>query len=125
MKYLLDTHSFLWWASGNLALPIPTRQIISERTSQSCISTVTVWEISIKVSIGKLPDPGLIEPLIARGRFNNLPIEFRHTELFKTLPLHHRDPFDRMLIAQALADDLTIISNETIFDAYGVKRVWD
>ncbi len=125
MDYLLDTHAFLWWISGDAELPAFSRQLIAEGTSQVYLSMVTPWEVAIKISVRKLPDPGLLQQFLLRGNFVALPIEFRHIEKFKTLSLHHRDPFDRMLIAQALADDLTIISNETIFDVYGVKRVWN
>jgi PIN domain nuclease of toxin-antitoxin system len=89
------------------------------------LSIVTPWEIAIKVSIGKLPDPGSIPSLIERGDLGVLPVDLEHVARVKSLPLHHRDPFDRMLIAQALAEKLTLVSNEAVFDRYGVKRVWE
>ena len=123
--YLLDTHAFLWWVSIKNALPHETRTIIIKPDSEIFVSFVTGWEIAIKVSVGKLNDPGTIQSLVKRAGFDSLSIDFDHVEIYKALPLHHRDPFDRMLIAQALAENLTLISNETIFDAYGVKRLWD
>ena len=125
IEYLLDTHAFLWWIHGDSQLPVGCRKLIESPVTVKYVSMVTAWEIAIKISIGKLTDPGNVEALLNEGGLIPLEISFNHIERSKSLPLHHRDPFDRMLIAQALAEKMTLISNEMVFDRYGVKRVWE
>jgi PIN domain nuclease of toxin-antitoxin system len=122
--YLLDTHAFLWWAKDERLLPDLPRSVIANAGNRIFVSLASAWEIAIKISIGKLLDPGAIPEILERAKFTPLEIAFDHIEQCKSLPLYHRDPFDRMLIAQAMAEDLTLVSNETVFDAYGVARVW-
>jgi PIN domain nuclease of toxin-antitoxin system len=128
MRILLDTHVLLWWLSGNEALSIPARAAIADADSETFVSAVSAWEIAIKYKQGRLPTAasfiGDIEGTIVRHGFLAIPVTMQNGERAGDLPLHHRDPFDRMLIAQALAGSLTLISNERLFDRYGVVRLW-
>lgn len=128
MKALLDTHSFLWFLAGDTRLSAPARQTIEDLNNEIFISTASLWEIAIKVSLGKLNLGGPYEQFIPgelnRQRIEVLPIEVGHLSVVSKLPLHHRDPFDRLIIAQALTEGMPIISVDDVFDAYGVQRVW-
>lgn len=126
MRLLLDTHALLWWLSGNTQLPVRAREAI--QVHESYVSAASAWEVATKVRIGKLPGAahlalGFAGHVHAQG-FLELPISLQHAERAGTLPGHHRDPFDRMLIAQAQAENLVLISNEDLFDSYGVVRLW-
>lgn len=128
MDLLLDTHAFLWWLAGDTALSPSARRTIGDPGNQVLVSAVSAWEIATKVRIGKLPGAAsivatLADVLQAQG-FLALPVSFAHGQAAGTLPGPHKDPFDRMLIAQAMLDDLTLVSNERLFDAYGVRRLW-
>lgn len=129
MGILLDTHAFLWWLSGNTKLSALARTTIAEGTSSGIfVSAASVWEIATKHRLGKLPiaqelAADLEAAIVAQG-FLGLAVTVRHGQHAGALPGPHADPFDRMLIAQAILDDLTLISNETPFDAYAVKRLW-
>ena len=128
MALLLDTHALIWWGAGNMRMPVPIRDAIAAEEEPVYISAATAWEIGIKHQAGKLPEAeDLATDLartIARHGFTALAISMEHAERAGRLPLHHRAPFDRMLIAQALTDDLVLISNEALFDRYGVRRQW-
>jgi PIN domain nuclease of toxin-antitoxin system len=128
MRYLLDTHAFLWFGDGNTRLPLLMRASITDTSGPASLSIASLWEIAIKISTGKLaltPSfDGFIQEALRRGRIQLFPITFPHTALIATLPFHHRDPFDRLLIAQALAEDIPIISADPQFDAYGAARLW-
>lgn len=128
MRLILDTHSFLWVVLNDPQLSAAARVAISDPNNDVLVRPATYWEIAIKVSTGKYtlttPYQHFIEHNIAVNDFEVLPIEVRQTALVVTLPFHHRDPFDRLLIAQALAEDITLVSNEALFDAYGVRRLW-
>lgn len=128
MRLLLDTHTLIWWLMNNDSLPQSTRTVIGHVESEVAVSAATAWEIAIKYKLGKLPDVvALVTDIpgqLAREGFDELPVSVLHGQMAGALPLHHKDPFDRMLIAQALADDLTLVSNDTQFDAYGVTRLW-
>lgn len=104
------------------------RAAISEEANTIHVSAATAWEIATKVRIGKLPSvapiAGQLADVVAQHDFDELPVTLADGERAGLLPLHHRDPFDRMLIAQAQARDLPLISNETLFDDYGVRRIW-
>lgn len=127
MRLLLDTHTFLWWLAGDRALPEQVRDEIA-KAQFVYVSAASVWEIATKYRIGKLPGAaaivGDLSRVIASEEFTELPIGIRHAEVAGLLPGPHRDPFDRMLIAQATVDDLMLVSNEEIFDAYGAQRLW-
>ena len=128
MRLLLDTHAFLWWVSDSLRLPSAVHAAILDDDNDKLVSAVSAWEISTKYHLGKLPvAEGMVSNLsaiIALAGFDELPITVADAAISGSLPYHHRDPFDRMLIAQALAGELALVSNETVFDRYGVSRVW-
>lgn len=128
MRLLLDTHAFLWWLAGDKRLSVRARRIVAEETNIVFVSAASAWEVATKARLGKLPGADFIaqefsEHLALQG-FNGLDITVRHGQRAGSLPGLHRDPFDRMLIAQAQAENLAIVSNETVFDRYGVMRVW-
>jgi len=128
LRLMLDTHAFLWWLDGDRRLPPRIRALIRESSNEVLVSAASVWEITTKARLGKLPGaadvaadvPACIE---SQG-FVGLPITVSHAQRAGTLAGPHRDPFDRMLIVQALSEGVTIASNETIFDAYRVTRLW-
>lgn len=128
MRLLLDTHAFLWWLAGNERLPMTGRQAIDDAGNDVIVSAVSAWEITIKHRIGKLPEASAVAQdvagAIASQGFEALPITVDDAERAGRLPGLHRDPFDRMLIAQAIARDMTIISIDGRFDQYGVSRIW-
>lgn len=125
---LLDTHAFLWWLAGSRRLSNKARSVIADEENSVYVSAASAWEISTKVRLGKLPGAertvGELSRILASQRFVPLAVTVAHAERAAMLPGHHRDPFDRMLIAQAQADNLILISNESLFDAYGVRRLW-
>lgn len=125
---MLDTHAFLWWIAGDSALSVPARSAIEDAGNYVFVSAASAWEIATKIRIGKLPGATVIAAdimgvVIAQG-FGRLPISFEHGQAAGALPGPHKDPFDRMLIAQAMLDGLVLVSNERNFDAYGVRRLW-
>ncbi len=128
MRLLLDTHSLLWFLLGDKALSEPAKQVILDSTHVKLVSPASYWEIAIKVSLGKYTLHRPFEAFWAHGLkqsgFQVLPIEVRHAAIVATLAFHHRAPFDRLLIAQAAADNLTIVSRDKQFDSYGVPRIW-
>ena len=128
MRLLLDTHTFLWWLAGDEALSRKSREGIETEAQAVFVSAASVWEISTKHRLGKLPGASAIvgamaETIESQG-FMGLAIGVRHGQAAGALPGPHRDPFDRMLIAQAILDDLVLVSHERAFDAYGVRRLW-
>ena len=128
MRLLLDTHAFFWWLSGSSRLSLPARQAIADEDNEVMVSAASVWEIATKHRIGKLPDAEAlaldIPGAIAGQNFEELPITVEHAVRAGSLPVPHRDPFDRMLIAQALSGNLVLVSIESLFDSYGVRRLW-
>ena len=128
MRLLLDTHTFLWAVSGDGRLSKKAQTALGSFDNDLFFSPVTAWEIATKFRIGKLPH---VEPLIAalsstlrRLGFQELPITVDHARRAGLLKSAHRDPFDRMLIAQAVAEECLLVSNEKLFDSFGVKRLW-
>lgn len=120
MNLLLDTHALLWWLADE-PLSQQARAAIEARENIVAVSAASVWEISIKRSLGKLrTGPDLLEVIDSAG-FERLAISLDHAEAAGALPHHHRDPFDRMLIAQATALDLVIVTRDAAFDAYAVE----
>ncbi|MBI1896613.1 MAG: type II toxin-antitoxin system VapC family toxin [Acidobacteria bacterium] len=119
MRLLLDTHILLWWLAGDPALPAPARCLIQDPENTMFVSTVSLWEIWLKHSLGKLRLPEDFEEKLARESFENLPLTAAHTRGVALLPWHHRDPFDRMLIAQAQAERLNFLTADEIAAAYG------
>lgn len=128
MKLLLDTHSFLWWVEGAPALGRRAQAAISNPDNEVFFSIASCWELGIKLSLGKLRLTHGLERFIpeqlTRNGFTLLGLEFRHVARVVDLPFHHRDPFDRVLVAQALQDDLTIVSADRVLRKYGVTVVW-
>ncbi len=128
MRILLDTHSFLWFINADTQLSITARALIEEPTNQPFLSVASLWEMAIKISLGKLQLAQPFETLIpAQLRLNGialLGITISHTAMVATLPFHHRDPFDRLLIAQARVEEIPIVSKDAAFDDYEITRLW-
>lgn len=128
MRVLLDTHALLWWLSDDTALPRSARKIIAETRNTVLVSAASAWEIATKVRLGRLPAAAdLVSDFcgqVEREGFDLLPISADHGIRGGLLPGPHRDPFDRMLIAQAQAENLAVITNERVFESYGVRRLW-
>jgi PIN domain nuclease of toxin-antitoxin system len=128
MRILLDTHAFLWFITADPKLSATAEQAIRDPANTPLLSIASVWEIAIKMHQGRLPIPPPLEQFIPRhlqaNRIEVLPIELQHTYEIARLPLHHRDPFDRLLIAQAMAANLTLVSIDSAFDAYPIVRLW-
>jgi len=128
MKLLLDTHAFLWFIMGNPNLSANARALIEDLANEKFLSVASVWEIAIKVSIGKLALSAQFNTLIPQqlsvNGFELLNLEVRHAAALINLPFHHRDPFDRLLIAQAIVEQMQIVSTDSTFDAYPIQRLW-
>jgi PIN domain nuclease of toxin-antitoxin system len=129
VRLLLDTHALLWWVFADSKLSRRARTAIEDDVeNQVFVSAASAWEIATKYRIGKLPNAAVVADdvpgtLVEEG-FSELSVSVRHAQRAGALVGHHQDPFDRMLIAQAMLDDLTLVSNERAFDAYCVKRLW-
>lgn len=128
MTLLLDTHSFLWFWWDDPQLSETAKQAICDATNRKLISTASCWEVAIKVSLKKLdlgaPHRGFIHQHMVRNNFELLQITDEHLAVLVDLPFHHKDPFDRMLIAQASYEQIPLVSADSQFDAYGVTRIW-
>ena len=120
MKYLLDSHVILWWLESPKLLG-KHRHIIEESRNICLISAGTAWELEVKSAMGKLSIPSNFEEAINSCGFHELPLKMSHAKTIQTLPLLHKDPFDRMLICQALCENLTLISRDKIFKEYNVN----
>lgn len=127
MGFLLDTHTLIWLIEGDNNLSVNASNIIKDKNNDIWVSIISIWEIAIKRNIGKLnlamPTNDILVEL-QRINISILPMEAKAVLKVEGLPLHHRDPFDRLLIAQALVDDLTIITRDEKFDVYGAKILW-
>ncbi len=128
MKLLLDTHAVLWYWLGDSKLSGAARELIDDSANVKFVSPVTHWETAIKISLGKYtlhqPFDEFFQIGMQRTGFRDLPIQIKHTSVVSTLALHHRDPFDRLLVAQALTELIPIVSADSALDAYGVQRLW-
>jgi PIN domain nuclease of toxin-antitoxin system len=128
MKLLLDTHTLLWFIAGSTSLSQTARTLIEDAANEKFVSIASIWETAIKVGIGKMslsaPFDALFPHQLNINGFELLAIEIEHASIITSLPLHHRDPFDRLLIAQAIQEKMTIISADTAFDDYGINRQW-
>ena len=128
MRVLLDTHAFLWFVLGDAQLSSMAKSHIFDPINAKLVSPASYWEIAIKIRLGKYTLGEPYEAFMQRAIFGNgfriLAIEPKHTVALTTLPLHHRDPFDRLLIAQAMVEQIPIISGDTMFDAYLITRLW-
>ncbi len=127
-RVLLDTHVFLWFITADPRLDAEAVEILDEPSVDVLLSVASLWEIAIKHSIGKLKlldgYEALVTGQVEENGIHLLPIEPRHLLRLTDLPLHHRDPFDRLLVAQAVEEDLPIIGADEAFDAYPVHRIW-
>ena len=127
MKYLLDTHTFVWFLEGSDRLPDRIVDIIRDLNNDCYVSLASLWELSIKISAGKLElqtEFKDLENSIAILSLKILPINFSHINKVFILEFHHRDPFDRMIIAQGITEDLTIFSKDKNFTLYPIKLLW-
>lgn len=124
MRLLIDSHSLLWWFEGSSALAVTARNAIADPANDVLISIAALWELAIKQASGKLTLPADLETMVVGEGFSVLSITFVHLRRFGILPALHRDPFDRMMIAQALAEGIPIATGDRVFAAYGVQVVW-
>jgi len=128
VRALLDTHALLWWLSDDPALSKPARKFIAETKNTAVVSAASAWEIATKVRLGKLATAAELAAdfvgFVEREGFELLPISPDHAIRAGLLPGPHKDPFDRMLIAQAQAEGVPVVTNERVFDAYGIRRIW-
>lgn len=127
MKFLLDTHTLLWFVNDDTRLSQTAAELL-ESEHDVLVSLVSLWEIAIKSSLGKLRLPAPYAEFVAQQILLNeidiLPIQIDHLTSVSQLPFHHRDPFDRLLVAQSIVEELPIVSVDTMLDAYAVKRLW-
>ena len=128
MNLLLDTHAVLWFLTGSSSLSTRANQYIEDGSNAVWVSPASFWEIAIKISLGKYR---LDEPLadfmnreMTQNAFSVLNITYEHADRVARLPFHHRDPFDRLMVAQALEENLCLVSADSALDAYGVRRLW-
>jgi PIN domain nuclease of toxin-antitoxin system len=128
MKLLLDTHSFLWFAGGDERLSGDARRAIADMENTAYVSTASLWEMAIKINIGKLRLPlslgALVREQVRENAFELLFSEIAHVETYVDLPLHHRDPFDRMIIAQAKVEGTRIVGKDQAFHQYDIDMLW-
>ena len=127
MKLLIDAHAFIWFVAGNKKLTRAARGAMEHDEAELYLSAATVWEMAIKVSIGRLTLPAPTAEYVAdklRSGVRMLPVDWTHGAAVEGLPFHHRDPFDRVLIAQAKAERMAIVTGDPMFRRYGVEVVW-
>lgn len=128
MRLLLDTHTFLWFVLGDTQLSQTARALIVDPAHEKWMSPICYWEVAIKVSVKKyalaVPHEVFFEAALRMNGFGVLHIEPKHTAVLASLPFHHKDPFDRLLVAQALVEGMLLVSADPALDAYGVQRLW-
>jgi len=128
LRLLLNTHALLWFVAGAADLPMAARRAIEDEANDVFVSAVSAMEITTKYRLGKLPSAGALaerfEQTVAEKGFLPLAIAMGHAERAGSMPIPHKDPFDRLLVAQALVEDMLLVSNEAVFDSYGVSRLW-
>ncbi len=128
MILLLDTHAFLWFCQGDPALSASARQLIEDPNNRKLVSVASCWEIAIKAGLGKLklgePSASYIVAALASTGFETLPVSVAHATGVEPLPAHHKDPFDRLLVSQALSEGIALVSADVVFDQYAVTRYW-
>lgn len=128
MRLLLDTHTLIWWLTEDSSLPASARKLIASRNSEVLVSAASAWEIATKVRLDRLDVAADLARdfgrYLARERFESLSISTEHGIRAGSLPGSHKDPFDRMLVAQAQIESLAIVSNDALLDGYGVSRLW-
>ena len=128
MRLLLDTHALIWWLAADPALSPTAQDAIADPGNDVFISAASAWEIATKYRIGRLPEAGLLAAdvagFVAAEGFQELPISIRHGQIAGALPRLHRDPFDRILVAQAIAAEMTLVSNDAMLARYAVALLW-
>lgn len=128
MKILLDTHTFLWFIGGSEELSAHARRLIEDKSNACYLSVASLWEMAIKVSIGKLTVPlpftRLVRQHVTGNNIDVLPIEPEHLDEQREMPFHHRDPFDRLIIAQAITEEMPVVGRDTAFEAYPIRLLW-
>lgn len=127
MRLLLDTHAALYFLAGDRRLPGKVRKLIDDASCEKFFSLASMWEIAVKLSIGKLELSAEFDAIplhLLKWNIRELAIELPHLSLVSSLPLHHRDPFDRLIVAQCIVDNFEIVSGDSQLDAYGVERIW-
>jgi len=128
LRLLLDTHALIWWLAGDEALSRLAREAIADEVNAVAVSAASAMEVATKYRIGKLSGAAVLardfEAIVAAQGFAELPISVRHARMAGEMTIAHKDPFDRILIAQAQAEDMTLVSNEALFDALAVRRLW-
>ncbi len=128
MRLLLDTHAFLWFVINDSSLTTAAHALIADPTNEIFVSPASYWEVAIKVSVGKYPLNVPFEQFFTKGiegnDFSILPVTIRHATVLASLPMHHKDPFNRMIISQALAEQIPVLSADQAFDPHRVTRLW-
>ena len=128
MKILLDTHTFIWFVTDSSRLSTTAKALIEDEYNEKLLSIASIWEMGIKHSIGKLtfelPFMTFIESQLQQNSMEILNIRIEHLDVVANLPLHHRDPFDRLIISQAIVEQLPIVGVDKAFDSYAVRRLW-
>lgn len=128
MKLLLDTHALIWWLAGHDKLSRQAHDAINDRSNEIIVSAASAMEIATKFRIGKLPEATYLarefSQVVADQGFSELAISVRHALLAGEMSIPHKNPIDRLIMAQAMLDDLMLVSNEAIFDGFGVRRLW-
>jgi PIN domain nuclease of toxin-antitoxin system len=127
MQLLLDTHPFVWFINGDRELPEKVKKLIADTQNECFLSIASIWEIAIKTSLGKLAlqsDFDKISDFLFDNDIKVLPVEFEHLQILLKLEYYHRDPFDRLIISQGIAEKLIILSKDGVFDQYPIKLIW-
>lgn len=128
MKLLLDTHAFLWFIEGNTNLSNTARSLIEDAGNQRFLSIATLWEMSIKVSMNKLmlqmPFTNLVTQQVYGNAIELLEIQAKHLDELAKMPFHHKDPFDRLIVAQSIVESMTVLAKDTAFDSYSITSLW-
>ncbi|MFZ4655778.1 MAG: type II toxin-antitoxin system VapC family toxin [Caldilineaceae bacterium] len=128
MRFLLDTHTLIWFILDAPQLSPTAKRLIEDANNDIWVSTASLWEIAIKMSLGKLdmgaPFSALVPGQLTTNRIEILPITVAHLHHVAQLPFHHRDPFDRLLIAQSQVEEVSLLSRDATFDRYNVQRIW-
>lgn len=127
MQLLLDTHPFIWFINGDNQLPEKIKKLIADSENECFLSIASIWEIAIKTSLGKLElqsDFDKITDFLFDNDIEILPIKFEHLQTLLKLEYYHRDPFDRVIISQGIAENLIVLSKDEIFDKYPIKLIW-
>ncbi|MBE9184018.1 type II toxin-antitoxin system VapC family toxin [Microcoleus sp. LEGE 07076] len=128
MRLLLDTHTFIWYVTDNPRLSANVKLLIEDENNEKLVSIASIWEMAIKHSIGRLnfslPFMEFVRQQLSVSNIGLLEININHIEVVASLPLHHRDPFDRLIIAQSMAEQIPVLSVDAIFDAYAIARLW-